>query len=595
MNFTITQELIEDPLVEALANGDLMPDHPRAFNKGKKAVDRTMTMFDLGESVTAKQRKVKVARIKKTESLIDRVKNFYITGLDGLNWYNNTYHAILEMFNKDIARTRLFIGLLAATSPSTAVKENVKRALYILKTLDRGQKPRLNFKSHAMNVERVLRGEPLSGPKVQAFEKNLLPIELGGDPDAVTVDLWMMRAFNRPSDSPSQAEYRAISKVIQGLAHEVGVEPRQYQAAVWVGIKRSEGDMNDTTSPFQKVLQDKLFSDQTEFDFEAAEASVDSFDDGAEMIEKDEGFADFDIYEAANQVDAMTDYETFRGTLPAEGDPENDEPGARDDDFERAKYKYRRKGDNPPRETEYLDVGHHPEGILWWWDKHEVKTAPAYREGGFPNYHTDFNINSELPYGRYDPNTNQLTYVQTRRGRGLAQMSVVRDHLESKFGDFDIVEYNHSQNPRQVVEHPLEEATAPEIYFSIGHDNNGVVWIYENGRIQQRSAANGGHYNYWPQSTVDRNWKGRWDGQSSQVTVVPPVGKEMMSPPQFLVDLLQQTFGGEYTEHRFNPGMDASLETFIRGQDPEIQGQLVQAVQQNPDMTVGMLMEMVGE
>lgn len=122
---------------------------------------------------------------------------------------------------------------------------------------------RLGMPNHEENAARVARGEPLSGPKVTAFYRNLTTP--AAQDNGVTVDTWMLRAFGLrsmddkdqyASNAPTAAEYAVVENAIRGLAEIEHVSPRQYQAAVWVGIKRLHGDVTrDTDEPFEVVLQ----------------------------------------------------------------------------------------------------------------------------------------------------------------------------------------------------------------------------------------------------------------------------------------------------------------------------------------------------
>lgn len=98
---------------------------------------------------------------------------------------------------------------------------------------------------------RIANGEaPLSvlrGPKVRAFYANIT-----GDADAVTVDVWAVRAARgdqacvpdgrgrlRYADdgTVSAREYREYADVYRRAARRLGVTPRECQAAVWVAVR----------------------------------------------------------------------------------------------------------------------------------------------------------------------------------------------------------------------------------------------------------------------------------------------------------------------------------------------------------------------
>jgi len=72
----------------------------------------------------------------------------------------------------------------------------------------------------------------LKGMKTNAFAK-----AIAGDTDAVVVDVWMMRAAQMSTDSPTQGQYRAISQAVVRVAGELGLTPRTAQALIWIVIK----------------------------------------------------------------------------------------------------------------------------------------------------------------------------------------------------------------------------------------------------------------------------------------------------------------------------------------------------------------------
>lgn len=90
--------------------------------------------------------------------------------------------------------------------------------------------------SHINNVRRALEGKDLQGRKVQNFFLNLM-----GDPDAVTVDTWMLKAFAldgfKTSGWQRDKLYDIIADAIRQEADKAGVTPREFQAAVWAGVR----------------------------------------------------------------------------------------------------------------------------------------------------------------------------------------------------------------------------------------------------------------------------------------------------------------------------------------------------------------------
>jgi hypothetical protein len=233
---------------------------------------------------------------------VEMVMHFFEHGLqkfpDSYLWYNNTRGALLDFFGDDVERTNFFILLLAATSPLTSVGTNIDLAFRALRLYDKWGSP-VSFGRHAMtdeksfrraiknafplkahfdNVWRVTNNEPLKGPKVVSFAKNLF-----GDPNAVTVDRWVIRSFltdaeyvtterlisMRDDEAAHKALkkekmkmeriplslYRCVRDLFRELAHRVGMEPRAFQAVVWTGVKDLRGSIEDDPPyPFDYYL-----------------------------------------------------------------------------------------------------------------------------------------------------------------------------------------------------------------------------------------------------------------------------------------------------------------------------------------------------
>jgi hypothetical protein len=76
--------------------------------------------------------------------------------------------------------------------------------------------------------------DALKGPKTNAFAK-----AIAGDNDAVVIDVWMMRAAEMKTDSPSQAQYNELSRAVRNVAKEFGLTPRTTQALIWVIVRGS--------------------------------------------------------------------------------------------------------------------------------------------------------------------------------------------------------------------------------------------------------------------------------------------------------------------------------------------------------------------
>ena len=78
--------------------------------------------------------------------------------------------------------------------------------------------------------------DALKGQKTNAFAR-----AIAGDTNAVVIDVWMCRAANAPTDSPSKGLYNTLSDAVSAVANEHGISPRTAQALIWI-VKRGSAE-----------------------------------------------------------------------------------------------------------------------------------------------------------------------------------------------------------------------------------------------------------------------------------------------------------------------------------------------------------------
>jgi len=196
-------------------------------------------------------------------------RTFRLTGTAeraaGLGWYATAWDAagtiaramvgarVWATMSADARRalTVQVAGVIAALSPRCQWSTNVAWAAAVVHAARTGAPmPRVHTKTMRRQAWRIANGEhPLAvlhGPKVRAFWANIT-----GDTDAVTVDVWAVRAARgdravRGADGRmswaddgrvSEREYRAYADVYRRAARRLGVTPRECQAAVWVAVR----------------------------------------------------------------------------------------------------------------------------------------------------------------------------------------------------------------------------------------------------------------------------------------------------------------------------------------------------------------------
>lgn len=131
--------------------------------------------------------------------------------------------------------------VIAALSPRLPWPENVSGATTAVESHARGIRADRwsgnGLGANKAKAERILSGDlgALSGPKVTVFARAIL-----GDPDAVTVDIWMQRACKLRDDrAPSRVEIAAVTAAVHRVAEACGETPRDLQAIVWVHYRNA--------------------------------------------------------------------------------------------------------------------------------------------------------------------------------------------------------------------------------------------------------------------------------------------------------------------------------------------------------------------
>jgi len=162
-------------------------------------------------------------------------------GAPGRYWYENSSAAILHMTGGDVQEARKFVALLAIYSPQAKVDANSTFALRAWSQYKMGQP--ISVKTGVMDRKAQAALDDVdafwSGEKTGNFFHNLLseidPTTKGKQ--GATIDMWMMRAGQYSNDAPTKTQYAFMENETNRLARELGWEPQQVQAAIWVAMK----------------------------------------------------------------------------------------------------------------------------------------------------------------------------------------------------------------------------------------------------------------------------------------------------------------------------------------------------------------------
>lgn len=162
-------------------------------------------------------------------------------GAPGRYWYENSSREVLKMVGGDVNEARKFVALLAIYSPQAKVDANSTFALRAWAQYKAGQP--ISVKTGVMDTKAKNAMDNVdafwSGEKTGNFFFNLLreidPSTAGKQ--GATIDMWMMRAGQYETDAPTGTQYSFMENETNRLAQELGWEPQQVQAAIWVAMK----------------------------------------------------------------------------------------------------------------------------------------------------------------------------------------------------------------------------------------------------------------------------------------------------------------------------------------------------------------------
>lgn len=212
--------------------------------RGKGATEEQLLTHLRGTSegeMTSDLQKLSAPKAKAT--LYKQLHALAKEGEAGKFWYERSGKAILDYFRGDTDAADKFAQLIAIYSPRNSVAGNTTMAIRAWNRF-LGGKP-VNDDSDRIGTadrdkkaaELLEQGLPFEGRKTSNFYLNLTRtwsnVEQG-----VTGDMWMGYAhgFVNP-DLRKGNKYELVERVAKNIARELGWEPQQVQAAIWVATK----------------------------------------------------------------------------------------------------------------------------------------------------------------------------------------------------------------------------------------------------------------------------------------------------------------------------------------------------------------------
>jgi hypothetical protein len=148
-----------------------------------------------------------------------------------VQWYADAEilaHDIVRIFRERGVSCNLenAASVISAFSPRQRWSRNVVQALEFAHGGEpAGLKNNLRMAQFAM----VQGFGALKGLKTNNFAR-----AIAGDENAVTIDVWMMKAAELDSDSPNKTQYRELVESVNAVAKEIGLTPRATQALIWI-------------------------------------------------------------------------------------------------------------------------------------------------------------------------------------------------------------------------------------------------------------------------------------------------------------------------------------------------------------------------
>lgn len=121
-------------------------------------------------------------------------------------------------------------SVIAAFSPRERWASNVKYAHMFIN----GDTPPTLTNNINMAYAAMVHGfNALNGRKTNAFARNI-----AGDKDAVTIDVWMIRAAGMDANKGvNDTQYRILSEIVKELAADRNMYPATAQALIWIIVR----------------------------------------------------------------------------------------------------------------------------------------------------------------------------------------------------------------------------------------------------------------------------------------------------------------------------------------------------------------------
>lgn len=154
-----------------------------------------------------------------------------------MNWYNDA-QSVAEEISYILADREFDVtiehaaAIISAFSPRQRWSVNVRHAIEFAE----GNTPKTLGNNVKMAQSAIHEGiQALKGQKTNAFAK-----AIAGDPNAITIDVWMLKAAGLDRNDTNKTIYAELSKSVTEVAEEFAMTPRDMQALIWIVFRGSE-------------------------------------------------------------------------------------------------------------------------------------------------------------------------------------------------------------------------------------------------------------------------------------------------------------------------------------------------------------------
>ena len=151
-------------------------------------------------------------------------------GLLAMSWYDEAHAIAKSMSDLSGLSIEKCASILAAFSPRERWNTNVK---YANMFINGGNPPTLTNNINMAYGAMVHGFNALNGLKTNSFARNI-----AGDKDAVTIDVWMIRAAGMDANKGvNDSQYRILSEIVKELAADRRMYPATAQALIWIIVR----------------------------------------------------------------------------------------------------------------------------------------------------------------------------------------------------------------------------------------------------------------------------------------------------------------------------------------------------------------------